>query len=257
MRRFILEDPESRLAVWSRRIAVFGLAVIAIALVMLRSGAQNAQGAAALGAGLVLIALALLTALAAFVRIWNRGHTGLHKATQAFLICVAVMILPVTYAVIGALLPQINDVTTDFDDPPAFSRSRAVLTARGNRVPPDPPAEWRALQAKAYDNVQPILLDNTAAEAFERARKTAQAMGWRIIEAVPPGGRTGTGRIEATSTTLLLRFTDDITIRVRARADGSRIDLRSASRIGRHDFGANAKRIVKFTQTLEELGEGG
>jgi uncharacterized protein (DUF1499 family) len=257
MRRFLLEDPESRLAVWSRRVAVFGLAVTAIALVMLRSGATGQQGFSALGAGLALVVVAFLLAVAAFVRIWIKGYKGAHKATQAFLLAVAMMILPASYAVMGALLPRINDITTDLEDPPSFSRSRAALSARGNHVPPEPPPGTRDQQRASYDKVQPILLDIPADEAFDKARKAAQAMGWRVIEAVPPGGRTGAGRIEATATTLLMRFTDDITIRVRSRVEGSRIDIRSASRVGRHDFGVNAARIVKFAETLEASGEGG
>jgi uncharacterized protein (DUF1499 family) len=78
-------------------------------------------------------------------------------------------------------------------------------------------------------------------------------LGWRIIEAVKPGGRMGLGRLEAVDRTFLLRLPDDVTVRIRPRADGTRIDVRSASRIGTHDLGANAARIRRFLDEVSNL----
>ena len=77
-------------------------------------------------------------------------------------------------------------------------------------------------------------------------------MGWEVIESSAPGGRLGDGRIEAIERTLIMRFPDDITIRVRPGAGQSRIDVRSASRFGRHDFGVNARRIERFARQMQE-----
>ena len=74
-----------------------------------------------------------------------------------------------------------------------------------------------------------------------------------MIEAVKPGGRFGAGRLEAVDRTVRLRLPDDVTVRIRPRADGTRIDVRSASRIGRHDLGANAARIRRFLEELSNL----
>jgi uncharacterized protein (DUF1499 family) len=252
MRRFIFEEPESGLAVWSRRIAIFALAVMAIAILMLRSGAQNITGAAALGGGIALALLTLLVTLAAFVRIWIMGFTGIGKAVQALIIAATLLAPPISFGVLATMLPRINDISTDLDDPPSFSRSSAVMAARKDRVIAQASPETRAKQRDIYVKVQPILLEESADEAFELARKVSGLMGWKIIEAIAPNARGTAGRIEATATTTVLRFTDDITIRIRARAQGSRIDLRSASRIGSHDFGANAARIVKFATTLDQ-----
>lgn len=74
-----------------------------------------------------------------------------------------------------------------------------------------------------------------------------------MLESSRPGGRSGAGRIEAVARSRILRTAEDITIRVRPRADGSRIDIRSASRIGPHDLGVNAARIAAFTEEVELL----
>jgi uncharacterized protein (DUF1499 family) len=149
-------------------------------------------------------------------------------------------------------LPRLNDVTTDLDLPPAFSRSRAALAARNGRVPSEPPPESRLKQRQAYPQVAPLTLDLPPEEAFEFARKAAEARGWQIIDAVKPGGRMGVGHIDAVDRSFLLRLPDDVTVRIRPIADGSRIDVRSASRIGSHDFGANAKRIRTYLDLLAD-----
>jgi uncharacterized protein (DUF1499 family) len=250
MRRFIYDEPVTGFAVWSRRIAILALIVAGYAVLIVRGGAQDWRGAVTVGAALALCGLAALMALIAFIRIWRRGEKGTGMAAQAVALIILLLAAPGYYAVRGAALPMLNDVSTDIDTPPDFSRSRASLAAREGRIPPAPPPGTRERQRAAYPDVVPILIEREAEDAFDLSRKAAAALGWRIIEATPPGGRTGTARIEAMHQTTLLRFTDDITIRIRPRADGARIDLRSASRVGRHDLGANARRIRRFAEEL-------
>ena len=78
--------------------------------------------------------------------------------------------------------------------------------------------------------------------AFALVLSAVDALGWQLVEQNPPGGRIGDGRIEAIDRTLIMRFPDDITIRVRPLAGQTRVDVRSVSRYGRHDFGVNARR---------------
>ncbi len=245
----------SRGAVWSRRLAWFSLAVLLLALVAFRMSEPSVQGLAPIAGAYVFVLLALLLAIAAFLRIWQSGHRGVGMAAQAFLICL-LLLAPAGYAGFQlATLPALNDVSTDIDDPPAFSRSRVALDARQGRVPPDVPSDRRRVQRQAYPKAAPIVLEVPAEMAFDMARRAALNLGWRVLESSRPGGRSGAGRIEATARTRILRFSDDITIRVRPRADGSRIDIRSASRLGRHDFGANAARIAQFVDEIEFLVE--
>ncbi|MGB7406558.1 MAG: DUF1499 domain-containing protein [Pacificimonas sp.] len=132
---------------------------------------------------------------------------------------------------------MINDVTTDRDDPPRFT-----LTSNG---PADFDSAILPEHEKKHGDVQPVVIDMALDLAFDRALKAAKAEGWRIVETA-----RGQGAIEAVATTKLLRFKDDIAIRLRPEGGGTRIDVRSKSRVGRDDFGANAKRIKAFLERV-------
>ena len=140
--------------------------------------------------------------------------------------------------------PLIHDITTDTTDPPRFSVLAALRAKTPNGTEYGGPAV-AAAQAAAYPDIKPVLLAVRPATAFERAFAAARGMGWTIAAADPAAGI-----IEATDTTRWLRFKDDIVIRVRPSDSGSRIDARSVSRVGRGDFGANAKRIRQFLSRL-------
>ena len=140
-------------------------------------------------------------------------------------------------------VPRIHDISTDTDNAPRYV---AVLPMRtGAENPTDYSAEVAAQQKKAYPDIAPAVLDAPPAQAFARAERSARAMGWEIVAAAP-----GDLRIEATDTTLLFGFKDDIVVRVTPSGNGSRVDVRSLSRVGKSDFGVNANRIRKFLRQL-------
>jgi uncharacterized protein (DUF1499 family) len=254
MRRLIVEEPVSRAAAWSRRVAWFALLVTVMAVALMRFRlVELLQGAVSLAAGLGLALIAVGLALVAFIRIWTEGRRGLGAAVKGLLIAFLVLAWPAWHALKALALPAINDVTTDTENPPAFARSRAALEKRDGRVPPDPPRDHRLKQREAYAQIAPLTLDLPPEEAFALARRAAVNRGWEIIEATPPGGRLGLGRIEAVDRTFLLRLPDDVTVRIRPRADGARIDVRSASRIGSHDLGQNAQRIRRYLEEVSNL----
>ncbi len=252
-RRLVFEEPVSRAALWSRRLAWFALAVLLLAILAFRTGEPSLEGLAPVAAAYGFVLLAMLLSLMAFARIWQSGHRGVGMASGAFLLC-ALMLAPAAYVGFRlATLPALADVSTDIDDPPAFSRSRIALDARNGRVPPDLAADRQRLQRQAYPKTVPIVLEVPADMAFEIARRAVVARGWQVLESSRPGGRSGAGRIEAVARSRILRTAEDITIRIRPRADGSRIDIRSASRIGPHDLGVNAGRIAAFAEEVELL----
>lgn len=254
MRRLILEEPFSRPARWSPKLAWFALAVTVMAILLIRFGRIDYRsGFIALGAGLAVAGVAVAMSFMAFVRIWQEGRRGLGSAIKGLVLAALVLAYPAFMAVRAVTLPPINDVSTDTEDPPSFSRSRAALEARAGRVPPDVPSAMRDLQRDAYVQIAPLTLDIGPEEAFGLVRKAAANLGWQVVEAVPPGGRVGLGRLEAVDRTLILRMPDDITVRIRPRADGTRIDVRSASRFGNHDLGANARRIRAFLEETSNL----
>jgi len=141
-------------------------------------------------------------------------------------------------------LPLIHDISTDIEDPPQFV---AVLPLRAEA--PNPPEyageEAAAQQLEAYPDIQPLQLDMPPTQLFDHALETARAMGWEIVAA-----ERQEGRIEATATTFWFGFKDDVVIRIAPDDGGSRLDIRSKSRVGLSDVGANAARIRDFRARL-------
>lgn len=142
--------------------------------------------------------------------------------------------------------PPIHDITTDTDSPPQFA---AVIPLRNN-APNAVGYEGEAIakqQHAAFPDIQPLVLTVPPEEAFKRALGVARDLGWEIVAAAP-----NDGRIEATDTTLWFGFKDDIVVRVTPAAAGSRIDVRSVSRLGRGDLGKNAKRVRAYLERLRQ-----
>lgn len=254
MRRLILEEPVSRAAVWSRRAAIFALATAGVAIVLSRfGGVEPAAALTVFSAALALAFLAVLLAGAAAVVIWRTGRRGAGQAALGLALSLALLADPAYLTIAALRLPAINDVTTDLDSPPSFMISAKAREARAGRAPPPWNAETGAQQKAAYPEVQPILVDLEAAQAYELALRIAKDLGWRVVDANPPNLRVdGVAQIEAVDRSLLFGFADDIVIRIRPLASQTRIDLRSSSRIGKHDFGANARRIDRFTAAVQE-----
>jgi hypothetical protein len=253
MRRLVLEQPLSRAAVWSVRLGLFALVVTLYGVAVVRSGQQEAPGLAALGSGFVLALLALGTAVAGGAIIWNRGSKGAGRVAAAALLGAAILLAPAYGLQQYLRLPALTDISTDIDDPPAFSRSRLAMAARAGHVPRELTREQRRPQREAYQRLTPIVTDLSAEDAFEVAVRASRNLGWEIIEGAAPGGRSSIGRIDAIARTRILRLTADVTVRVRPRVDGSRIDVRSASRLGGHDLGDNAQRIRAFVAEVQLL----
>lgn len=141
--------------------------------------------------------------------------------------------------------PPIHDITTDYFDPPAF---KALMPVR--QQAPNGAAyggtEIAKQQQQAYPDIRPVIVKAPPPEAVQKALDAARAMDWEIVSS-----DAAAGRIEATDTTMWFGFKDDIVIRVLPNPDGgSRIDVRSVSRVGGSDVGANAARVRKFLARL-------
>lgn len=193
---------------------------------------------AAIGA----VVLALIWLVLALMRRSGEGLglivVGLVLAGSAY--------VPVNMKATGDALPKIHDITTDTANPPSFIALLEARKASKNGADYDPAVA--AEQQKAYADIQPVVLaDVTPDVAFKRAEAAARAMGWEIAAA-----EAGEGRIEATDTTLWFGFKDDIVIRIAAEGAGSKIDIRSMSRVGLSDMGKNAARIRAFFAKFQE-----
>lgn len=252
MRRLILEEPYSQLAIWSRRLAVFAWATSAFGLGLAHTHKVEMEAALSVfSAGLLLACFALLLAGAALTVIWQEARRGLGEAISASLIALLLLGFPAYLALIAFQLPMLNDVTTDLNDPPAFSRSASAMAQRSMEIPQDKPQTLRDEQRRAYLDIQPILLDLEIEDAWKLVKQTTLALGWRQIDQTPPGGRTGIAHLDVVSQTLLLALPQDMTIRLKPLVGQTRVDVRSASRYGRHDFGSNADQIRRFASELQ------
>jgi uncharacterized protein (DUF1499 family) len=253
MRRLIIEEPYSLSALWSRRLGVFALAVAGMAAGLSRFGAVEPPGAlAVLGAALILACLTGLLSATAFVVIWRTGRRGAGLAWMGLLMALVMLAYPAYLSWQAISLPIINDVSTDLEAPPTFLMSAKARLARGNLTPPEPSPEMRDAQRRAYPGVQPILVDLEANDAYKLALDVAKASHWRIVDAIAPSVRESVGHIDAVAPSLVMGFSSDIAIRIKPSASETRIDIRSRSRVGRHDFGANARRIEKFAADVAE-----
>jgi uncharacterized protein (DUF1499 family) len=254
MRRLIVEEPVSDAAVWSRRVAAFAVTTTIVSVGMARFAGGDPFGALAVfGAALVLAVLAVLLAAAAAVVIWRTGRRGAGQAAAGFVLASALLAYPAFLMGKAIALPVLNEVTTDFESPPAFMISAKAREARGGRLPPPPNPATQAAQKAAYPEIQPLMVDLEAVQAYQMSLRIAKELGWRIVDSNPPNLRgDGVAHIDATDRSLIFNFVDDIAIRIRPLANQTRIDIRSVSRIGKHDFGANARRIAKFIAAVQE-----
>jgi uncharacterized protein (DUF1499 family) len=142
-------------------------------------------------------------------------------------------------------VPPIHDITTDAFDPPQFVALLAVRESAPNGSKYGG-ADIAAQQQKAYPDIKSLILKEPPGKAIQSAIDAARASGWEIVSSDAP-----TGRIEATDTTWWFGFKDDIIVRVRPEGAGSRVDVRSVSRVGKSDIGANAKRVREYLTRLQ------
>lgn len=195
--------------------------------------------------GVVLALIGLVLTLTGLVQSIRFGYP-LGVSFAALALCLLVLAFPIVVIVNAWGTAPIHDVTTDVNDPPAFVDAvpRRAEAGALNPIEYEGP-RVAALQQQSYPDIQPVHIAAPPADVFARAVAAVQAMHWDLISA-----DAAAGRIEATDTTALFGFKDDVVVRIRPAGDGSRIDVRSLSRIGRGDLGANAKRIRAYLQRL-------
>ncbi len=241
---------------WSSRIALFAASLMVIDVLLHRLTSFPTPVAINLFAvSAVGMILACVTALLAFVQIWRRGYKGAGSAAIGMFLPSLALLWPLSYLPAYVNLPAINDVTTDVAQPPRFEELARQRSEGSNPV--DYPADqFAALQQAAYPDLHTFVMDRSAEEAFELVEEVVHKLHWRVAASTPPSGRPARGgTLEATDQTLLTGFTDDIVIRVDGGASSTRIDMRSASRYGRHDFGQNAARVRRFLTELQARAE--
>jgi len=227
-------------------LAVIGILVLASAGMGYRLGwwglrpAFNVLRFSVYGA-IVVAAVGLVALVASFaVRHW----VAVAGATLAILLAVGTAAVPLAMQRAAQSVPHIHDITTDTETPPAFVALRGVRERSPNGADYGGPAV-AAEQRRGYPDLAPLSLRVPPDRAFAMVEATAKALGWQVSAVVP-----AEGRLEATDTTKWFGFKDDIVVRVAPTLDGSRVDIRSVSRLGQSDLGANARRIHAFLAAL-------
>lgn len=231
--------------------ACAGILAAGALLLLLASGPGTRFGAWHWSFGLGLLRWAAYLGIAAAIASLaglsipgaRRGHAGV--LAVSLIAALAAVGAPLGFQQAARSVPPIHDVTTDPADPPAFVAVRPLRAGAAN--PPEyGGAEVAAQQRAAYPDIQPLVLALPVKEAFARAHRAAKALGWEVVAV-----DAAAGRLEATDTTRWFGFKDDVVVRVLpAGTTGSRIDVRSKSRVGRSDAGANADRVRRFLAAL-------
>jgi uncharacterized protein (DUF1499 family) len=204
-----------------------------------RVGLTLLAWSAYLGIAVAVVALVLL-AMAVFPRFRPRPWVPL----VALCLGLAAVVPPLILREQARQVPPIHDITTDTRDPPVF----VTLLDERKQAPNGADyggAEIAAKQAKAYPDIKPLHLEQAPGDAMQHAIDAARAMGWEVR-----ASDSAAGRIEATARTRWFGFRDDIVVRVRPEGSGTRVDVRSVSRVGRSDLGANATRVREFLHRL-------
>lgn len=197
------------------------------------------------GASFVMAGVGFFSLLFMYLR-FRRGQRGGARST---VVAVLLSLLPIGAILVlgikGKDVPPIHDITTDTLNPPVFSQLKAVRKEGENTTSYAGAAVARH-QQQAYPDIQPFVSGKEPSQIYEICLEAAKDMGWKVV-----AQDTEAGLIEAVATTPLLAFKDDVVIRIVPWEKGSRVDIRSASRIGVSDFGANAKRISMFLTRLQ------
>lgn len=229
-------------------IVLFALSVISllgfpIAVGLYRIGdmpfmlsAQVIMGSLALA--VIVIVLATISAL----RNRKKAPKKAAMARRSAFISIIPIVLILASILPAQKLPQIHNISTDVIDPPEFDVIQHIRSASDNPLNYDS-AILAPLQQASYPQVKTLFVADSPLDAFEHALVIANGEGWLVIDQ-----DKAEGRIEATVTSKLWGFKDDVVIRIRQQENGtgSAIDLRSVSRVGRSDLGKNAERIIKF-----------
>ncbi len=233
------------LARWTGRLAIFSLVLAAFAIIGHRFfGMATPVLLALLKLAFAGAILGLVLAVFAAGRIWRHGGPGAARVVLAITIGLGMIAWPLSFYPTIQRLPMLNDVTTDTVAPPAFVTLLNVRKNTGANSMTYNADVFAALQQKAYPDIKPMLVNRSVEETFDLVVDAVRRQRMRILRETPPADENaGVGSLEAVDRTLIMGFPDDVAIRVTGNDASARVDIRSASRYGRHDLGRNVERV--------------
>ena len=243
-------EPVSSLASWARNLAVFSVVAVVVSIIIVRFGFLEMRPALATFFGALACAgLSVLVCFAAFAAIWQNGSRGMSRILLALLIDAVVLAYPAYLGLQYRKLPPIHDITTDPIDPPRFEALARLRTGEGTNTAVYAGLYSAEQQRLYYPDIETVELDVPAQRAYEVTLQLINKRKWRVVDERPPQPRRE-GHIEAIAQTPIMGFREDVSIRVTPDGDGSRVDIRSASRYFESDLGSNAARITRLTDDI-------
>jgi hypothetical protein len=244
-------EPVSSLASWARNLAVFSVVAVLISIIIVRFGFLEVKPALATFFGALACAcLSILVGLAAFVAIWQNGSRGMSLILLALLIDAVVLAYPAYLGLQYRKLPPIHDITTDPIDPPRFDALAPLRTGEDTNTAVYAGLYSAEQQRLTYPDIETAELDVPVQRAYDVTRQLVTRRKWLVIDERPPQPPRRIGRIEAVARTPIMGFREDVSIRVTPDGEGSRVDIRSASRYFESDLGSNAARISKLIDDI-------
>jgi uncharacterized protein (DUF1499 family) len=235
-----------RLAQIACGVGLLGLILLASAGPSYRVGILSLTNAFTLlqWAAYAGLAAVLLGAVAAGLAYRRHSRVQMVVAAPALLAGLVAVGVPFEFQRRARAVPPIHDISTDLENPPTFDAIVPLRADAPNAL--ERTSEVTELQRRGYPDLAPVTLPVPLDQAFGRALAAAQEAGWQIVTA-----DKSSGRIEATDTTRWFGFKDDVVVRLTPWGAGTRVDVRSVSRIGRSDIGTNARRVRQYLDRLQ------
>src|SRR6185503_14253815 len=244
-------EPVSRLATWSRNLAIFSVIAVIVSIMIVRFGFLEMKPALATFFGaLALAVLSILVGLAAFAAIWQNGSRGMGRILLAFLINALVLAYPAYLGLQYRKLPKIYDITTDPIDPPRFEALARLRSGEGTNSAVYAGLYSAEQQRQAYPEIETVELEVPPQQAYEVTLQLIAKRKWLVIDERPPQPPRRIGRIEAVARTPIMGFREDVSIRITPDGEESRVDIRSSSRYFESDLGSNAARVSKLIDDI-------
>lgn len=254
--RFRYERLFSRSATWSLRLSVFAAALLVYSVVLYRLGSVPAVALFWLLGIDGLVALAgIAFALLGFKDVWQRGDKGIARAAGGLLVA-AIVLAPFGISGYRAVVyPRLYDISSDVDDPPPFIAPATQRSPSMNPVGPMSP-DALTLQSAAYPDVTGRRYDGSPDMILPAVMAVIEAKGWTVTATRGTPGQDDEILVEALAHTRFLALPVDVVIRLTDEGGTTFVDMRSASRYIRHDFGDNARRITDFMSALDNEVQG-
>lgn len=201
--------------------------------------------------GLLIILGALLGIVGGILGVKAKYYkSGIAALLIGVIVLIGIYFGPISMVKTARSVPPIHDISTDMLNPPQFI---AVLPLReGAPNPPEYASEFSEQQANAYPDIQTLVVANTGFESvFSSAESAIKKMGMELV-----ASDINDGRLEAVWTSPIFAFKDDFVVRIQSASNSGTdntvlVDVRSKSRLGRSDLGANAKRIREFLDLMQ------